>query len=142
VIAAIAIMPRARSALDHLERANRPVVIVPQVLYEYWVVATRPIVSNGFGLTTTEADQAISKWSSVYRLLLDERGVFTHWRDLVKRHEVKGKPAHDARLIAAMQRHGIRSILTFNKADFTRFSTVSAYTPAEIVAVNVSEQGL
>jgi len=34
---------------------------------------------------------------------------------------VMGKNAHDTRLVAAMLRHDIKSILTFNSADFKRF---------------------
>ena len=30
--------------------------IVPQVLYEYWVVATRPLAQNGLNLTASEAE--------------------------------------------------------------------------------------
>jgi hypothetical protein len=34
---------------------------------------------------------------------------------LVSRHGTKGKPAHDARLVACMSVYGIQSILTFVK---------------------------
>jgi predicted nucleic acid-binding protein len=32
-----------------------------------------------------------------------------------------GEPAHDARLVAALQVHGISSILTFDRTGFSRF---------------------
>lgn len=32
-----------------LESTGVDLVIVPQVVYEYWVVATRPISANGLG---------------------------------------------------------------------------------------------
>ena len=32
-------------------------VVVPQVLYEYWVVTTRPIENNGLGSTPDDADR-------------------------------------------------------------------------------------
>ncbi len=50
-------------------------------------------------------DQAVVEWISAFRLLLDERGIFQHWRSIVKGNRVKGKPTHDARLVAAMERH-------------------------------------
>jgi len=107
-------------------------VRVPQVIYEYWVVATRPLVNNGFGLNAEAADELVSDWVQNFRLLLDEREVFTHWRELVSKHEVKGKLAHDARLVAAMLRHGISKLLTYNKADFARFIEIEVVSPADV----------
>lgn len=124
----------AFAAVDWLNANGHECVIVPQVLYEYWVVATRPSENNGLGMTTATTDLAISKWTTAFRLLLDERGVFTHWRDLVVGNDVKGKTAHDARLVAAMQRHGVTNLLSFNKPDFTRFTSIRVFTPAEVLA--------
>jgi predicted nucleic acid-binding protein len=97
----------ALAAIDWLDANGHECVIVPQVLYEYWGVATRPSENNGLDMPVADADAAVSHWITVFRLLLDERGVFTYWRDLVATNEVKGKGAHDARLVAAMQRHGL-----------------------------------
>lgn len=124
----------ALAAVERLDADGHDTVIVPQVLYEYWVVATRPAEQNGLGMAATMADQAVSQWITLFRLLLDERGVFSHWRDLVSANEVKGKNAHDARLVAAVQRHNVTNLLTFNKSDFTRFTAISAMTPAEVMA--------
>ena len=49
-------------------------------------------------------------------------------------HNVKGKQAHDTRLVAAMERHGVKHLLTFNKSDFARFPAIVALSPDEIVA--------
>ena len=51
-----------------------------------------------------------------FLFLRDERAVFEHWHDLVSQHEVRGKNAHDARLVAAMRRHGLTHLLTNNHA--------------------------
>jgi predicted nucleic acid-binding protein len=126
------------SAIDWLDAHGHECLIVPQVLYEYWVVATRPLANNGLGMTVATTDAAISQWVTVFRLLLDERGVFSHWRDLVSSHDVKGKTAHDARLVAAMQRHGVTNLMSFNKPDFTRFPAIHVYTPAEVLAGQIS----
>lgn len=128
---------QTRSAVDWLDVNGHDAVIVPQVLYEYWVVATRPVENNGLGLTTAKASQAISDWAAMFQLLRDERGIFGVWHDLVTVHEVKGKNAHDARLVAAMQRHGLSNILTFNSADFGRFAGISVYTPADLLSGRV-----
>ena len=123
---------RALSAVDQLHAAGHELVLVPQVLYEYWVVATRPTEVNGLGLDPARVDQILSEWLELFTLLHDERRVFRFWRKLVTRYEVKGKNAHDARIVAAMERHGVSSILTFNTADFARFSGIAVLDPGEI----------
>ncbi|NOZ40567.1 MAG: PIN domain-containing protein [Planctomycetes bacterium] len=45
----------AQNALKLLRRENHLLTLVPQVLYEFWVVATRPLANNGLGMTTQEA---------------------------------------------------------------------------------------
>jgi predicted nucleic acid-binding protein len=124
----------AVAAIERLERNLHEGVIVPQVLYEYWVVVTRPKTANGFGASVAEASRALGKWKLMFRLLRDERGIFTKWEDLVATNGVSGKSAHDARLVAAMQRHGLTNLLTFNQADFARYSSITVYTPAEVAA--------
>lgn len=48
-------------------------------------------------------------------------------------HGVRGKPAHDARLVAAMRLHGITRILTFNVGDYARYAPdVVAIDPATL----------
>ncbi len=67
------------------------------------MVATRPLEVNGLGLDVASGERAVAEWMTVFQPLLDERGVFGLWRELASAHEVKGKNAHDARLIDAMQ---------------------------------------
>ncbi len=124
----------AQAAVEWLIANHRECVLVPQVLYEFWVVATRPIDANGLGLSTARAEQAISGSLNIFRVLGDERLVLKQWRELVNRYDVKGKNAHDARLVAAMQRHGVTNLLTFNGADFARFPGINIYSPAEVLA--------
>jgi len=131
----------AADAIERLEEQGHECCIVPQVFYEYWVVATRPADRNGLGVTVAEAASAIADWTTVFRLLLDERGIYSRWRPLVIVHEVKGKNAHDARLVAAMQRHGLTHLLTFNKPDFARFPAINVFTPKEIVSGKLLESG-
>jgi predicted nucleic acid-binding protein len=47
---------------------------------------------------------------------------------------VLGKNAHDARLVAAMNVHGVTHLLTFNAADFRRFTTIQVMTPAAVLS--------
>ncbi len=125
----------AMAAIERLKRDGHEGQLVPQVLYEFWVVATRPLEYNGLGLDPEKAEDALRGWMSLFRLRLDERGVFRNWMQLVADYQVRGKMAHDTRLVAAMQRHGLTDILTFNKPDFDRFTGIRVVTPAEILAL-------
>jgi predicted nucleic acid-binding protein len=59
---------------------------------------------------------------SAFSLLPDPPNILALWRDLCKHHEVKGKQVHDARLVALMEAHQVQKLLTFNIADFQRYS--------------------
>jgi predicted nucleic acid-binding protein len=108
---------------------NEVLCVVPQVLYEFWAVATRPLEQNGLGMTPAEADVDILKILQRFRLFRDERGLFDRWRGLVLQLQVRGKNSHDARLVAAMQRHGLGTIVTFNVGDFTRYPGIAVIDP-------------
>lgn len=124
----------ARSAIDALHANGHVLVLVPQVIYECWVVATRPGDVNGLELEASRVDQMISEWMEIFTLLRDERQVFRFWRELVTQRDVRGKHAHDARLVAAMLRHGVEAILTFNASDFRKFPGIQALSPVEVAA--------
>ena len=123
----------AVSAVQRIRAAGNQPVIVPQVLYEYWVVATRGLPLNGLGLTPAQARLAVDEFTTNLTLLLDERGIFANWIALVTDNSVAGKLAHDARLVAAMARHGITTIVTFNSGDFARFSGISVQEPKQVL---------
>jgi predicted nucleic acid-binding protein len=118
-------------ALKELRYAGNTFCVVPQILYEFWSVATRPLSENGLGLSTAEADKLLAQFGPPYfRFCRDERAIFDYWRELVIAHDVKGKKSHDARLVAAMRRHGISQLLTFNINDFKRFTDITIIDPA------------
>ncbi|MCA9048395.1 MAG: PIN domain-containing protein [Planctomycetaceae bacterium] len=122
------------AALEMLRSRRDVPVVVPQNLYEFWVVATRPVENNGLGLSPQEANDELTAFGTpLFRRLLDERGILPHWQDVVVANSVRGKLAHDARLVAAMYRHGITTLLTLNSADFARFSGITAMTPHQVV---------
>ena len=124
----------AQQALENLRAGDHRLYVVPQVLYEFWVVGTRPPTHNGLGLSVEEALVELTEIKALFTLLRDERAIFEHWERLVSDHEVKGKNAHDTRLAAAMVRHGLTHILTFNASDFTRFPGIVVLTPESVMA--------
>jgi len=96
---------------------------------------------NGLGMSREAARSEICRLSTpLFSLLLDERAILPRWMDIVFDYDVKGKPAHDARLVAAMFRHGLTHVLTFNGKDFARYTGVTVVTP-EAVAAGVASFG-
>lgn len=124
--------PVVLRAVSQLQLAGEDIVIAPQNLYEFWVVATRPTRVNGFGWTAAECETRIAELKQVFDMLPDPPGLYDTWQRLVITHDCKGKVAHDTRLVAAMQLLGINRILTFNSADFARFPMISVVAPASV----------
>ncbi|HJT76516.1 MAG TPA: PIN domain-containing protein [Gemmataceae bacterium] len=107
--------------------------LVPQVLYELWVVATRPVAANGLGFTPAQADAELARVLTLFPLFFpDTAAIFPEWRRLVVAHQVSGRNAHDTRLVAAMAVHGLTHLLTFNTAHFARFPGITVLDPAVI----------
>ena len=67
----------AMGAIEILKREGYDCQIVPQVLYEFWVVATRPVENNGLGLDFQKAEDAIREWISLFRLRLQNSRLST-----------------------------------------------------------------
>ena len=124
----------AIDALDALRQQKEIICILPQNLIEFWAVATRPIASNGLGLTIAQAKAKIDQLKQVFVLKADEQDIYLNWENLVVQYEVKGKTSHDARLVAAMGTHGISHLLTFNVGDFKRYhDTITVVKPQDII---------
>ena len=121
----------ARVAIKALTARGRDLHIVPQILVELWVVATRPVAQNGLGLSTTEAAAELMRLKSMFPLLPDTPAIHPVWESLVIQYRVSGKPAHDARLVAAMQVHGLTTILTFDRTGFSRYAGIEVLHPAD-----------
>lgn len=125
--------PIARGAVDALLAASATLFVTPQVIAEFWNVATRPEVNRGLGLTPDQAFDLIDGLRNEFGLLLDEPAIYEEWLDLVRSHRVQGVQVHDARLVAAMRVHGLTRILTFNGRDFTRYPGIEVIDPRDLV---------
>jgi hypothetical protein len=66
----------ARNAVIKLQASGDRLVIVPQNIYEYWVVATRPIANNGLGFSAKHTESTVDAFLETFSLLRDERGIF------------------------------------------------------------------
>lgn len=119
----------ARRAFVTLRKQSEKLCIIPQNLIEFWAVATRPLASNGLGLTADEAERATKKLKRLFVLCPDTPTIFNAWENLVTKYQVMGKQAHDTRLVAAMIAHDLSHLLTFNTDDFKRFSEITTVDP-------------
>jgi predicted nucleic acid-binding protein len=119
----------ALDASDALRQRGDIPCVLPQVLYEFWVVATRPVAQNGLGMTAVQAESELARIEGIFPVLPETPAVFTEWRRLVTTNQIIGKSAHDARLVAAMAVHQISHILTFNTGHFARFPGITALDP-------------
>lgn len=120
----------AVAALRRLRQAGQTLCVVPQIHYEFWVVATRPVAVRGLGMTAADALQELDRLGPpLFRLLRDERAIYDAWRGLMQTQPALGKRAHDARLAAALVRHGLTHILTFNAGDFCSFAGLTVLDP-------------
>ena len=119
----------ARAAIQTLLGRRERLIVVPQNLYEFWAVATRPpgpppAGRNGLGMTAAQAGHWLRFFRRRFTLLPDREELSRLWQELVERHVVTGFRGHDVRLVAAMQSYGITRLLTFNATDFRTFGVV------------------
>ncbi|MGC4006809.1 MAG: type II toxin-antitoxin system VapC family toxin [Pirellulales bacterium] len=120
------------AAIAALKSTGNELCLCPQVLYEFWGVCTRPSNKNGIGMSAPDTHALIETFiDSYFTFYDDEPGILAVWKRLAS-YDVKGKPAHDAPLDAAMVHHRIDAILTFNTADFSRYREIRTIDPLSI----------
>lgn len=115
--------------------AREAVHFTLQNIAEFWNVATRPAQHNGLGLSTALTLAEVEKIEAAFELLPDTPAFYPAWRELVVRHRVIGAKVHDARLVAAMNVHGVRRLLTFNAGDFARYG-IEVVQPGAVLGVS------
>ncbi len=125
--------PVALAAMKIISARDDVPCIVPQNLYEFWVVCTRPVSENGLGMNTNIVRERIRDLKQALHFLDDVPGIVTVWEELAASYQVQGKSAHDARLIAAMTVHGLTDVLTFNHQHFRRYQGITVRAPESIV---------
>lgn len=119
--------------IEHL-RKSTAVHVCAQVLIEYYCVATRPRQVNGLGLDVHTAQQALNDITEALPCLPEPPDVVQRWRELICDFGVLGKQVHDARLVAVMNAHGVRRLITLNTVDFVRYRTITPVTPTQALA--------
>jgi predicted nucleic acid-binding protein len=124
----------ADRAIRLLPEQGKELHIVGQNLIELWTVATRPLGENGLGMKAAEAAAELERIKSMFHFLPETPAIYPTWEALVIQHQVMGKPAHDARLVAAMRVHGLEAILTFDRTGFSRYPGIEVIHPDQVNA--------
>lgn len=76
----------------------------------------------------------VSSIESLLTLLPDVPAIYATWKQIVKDHHVQGVKVYDARLVATMTVYAVDNVLTFNAADFNRYSNITALHPFSMLA--------
>ena len=121
----------AVESIKRLLARGDEVFLVPQVLVEFWSVATRPVEVNGYGWSAKDAEAKVAELLRQFPLLPEGPPVFPEWLRLVTRYGIIGKQVHDARLVAQLNVHGVTHLLTFNVGDFQPYGTL-AVSPEQV----------
>lgn len=119
-------------ALLKLKNQNCSFFILIQNVSEFWNVCTRPIENNGLGLSIARTNAHVKRFEMLFVVLFETEDVYLNWRDIVVKHTVSGVKVHDAKIVAAMDAHGIDRLLTFNTTDFKRYEHIETIAPNEI----------
>ncbi len=131
----------AVSGVNSLANLGLTPQTIPQSIFEFWVVATRPIDKNGLGLSTIDCEKTVAQLIETFPVINDSPSLFLEWLELVATFQCQGKVAHDARYVAAMRAHKIKHFLTFNITDFARYEDLIVLDP-NALANSKSQSGL
>ena len=123
-----------RRCVDRLWEQGAALYFASQNLAEFWNVCTRPEDRNGFGFSVAETDERAALIESKFSFAADSEATHQQWRRILVAAGVSGIQVHDARMVAAMQVHGITNLLTLNARDFRRFSGITVLSPDEALA--------
>ena len=123
---------QAITAITSLRSQGDILYTTPQIVIEFWSVATRPADANGFGWDAAVVSSEVGNMLQRFPLLEDTPAIFANWLDIVQSLRVEGKRSHDARLVAVMQAHGVDHLLTFNTSDFAVHQGITVVHPADV----------
>src|SRR5260370_11642098 len=95
------------AALARLAEQGTMLHFTHQNIAELWNVMTRPVTSNGLGLSAAETDREVRAIEAGMIFLADSALVYQEWRRIGAKHKLLGNRVHHARLAAGMYVHGL-----------------------------------
>ena len=123
-----------REALRRLAAGRHTFACTRQNIVEFWNVCTRPAAARGgFDLSIEETTRRVRLLERLVEVLNEPDSSYRHWKALVIQHAVRGRQAHDARIVAVMKAYRIKRLVTLNGADFSRYGEIVAVSPAAIL---------
>jgi predicted nucleic acid-binding protein len=124
--------PIILNAIRKIRAANKTICFTPQILAEFWNVCTRPSTARGgFGLSVEQTERKVNLIQKHFEILPDTPQTFMEWRKIVSDYRVLGVQVHDAKLVASINVHKVKYLVTLNEKDFRRFG-VKAINPKDI----------
>ena len=111
----------ARAGLERAFRDPEPLRVSRQVIREYLAVVTRP-QTWPVAITREEALEDVSRLIRTFQVLEDGSAVTELLIELCRDIPAGGRQIHDANIVATMLARGEGRLLTFNTADFRRYS--------------------
>jgi predicted nucleic acid-binding protein len=123
----------AVESVRRLLASGEPVHYTLQNIAEFWNVLSRPVANNGMGVSAATALVEVEKIERAMELMPDGPAIYAEWKGLVVQHGVMGVKVHDARLVAAMNVHGVRRLLTFDAGDFARYG-IEVLQPSSVLS--------
>lgn len=118
----------AQARLQSLIGAGVELWTSRQVLREYCAVLSRPQWFS-VPVAAPAIDADLVRFEAAFRIAEDGPAIFLRLRALLLAIPVGGKQVHDANIVATMQAHGLRQLLTHNTSDFTRFVPAVSLLP-------------
>ena len=75
-----------------LHARKESLVLVPQNIFEFWTVATRPrTAAEGLGLSTAQVRQQVERFLVMFPLhFCDDQQLYAEWMRLVEQHNCQG----------------------------------------------------
>ena len=131
VSAALPTAPRhvaASMALAGLRQASISLWVSRQILREYLAVLSRPQTYTA-PLPPNQLVADVTYFQTQFQVAEEGPAVTANLLALLMAVPVGGKQVHDANIVATMQAHGLRRLLTNNVADFARFSNIITILP-------------
>ena len=120
-IVAAPLHAEAQAALVQLRREERDLWISNQVIREYVANASRP-QSYSQPIPMTQILEQVKLFRATFHVAEDTTRVLDQLLILLSEIPAGGKQIHDANIVATMLANRINTLLTFNVADFDRFS--------------------
>ena len=111
----------SRQSLIEAIAAEERTCISRQIMREYLAVVTRP-QSGAVPFSMNKALARLDLFTTAMDILEDGPAVTQVLIELCRTVPIGGRQIHDANIVATMLAHGERRLLTFNTADFIRFT--------------------